>query len=134
MELPQLTAQLHDQRDWVAAWPIRLPSSFAELSRRRHEPLLRAVSGTVRFDIDSAAGTDHWLVAVRRSDISLTCGDGPADAVYRTDRALFDRVVCGQASGLTSVLRGAASMSGDMELLVYAWRLFPGPARQAAGA
>jgi putative sterol carrier protein len=100
---------------------------FHELRKRRHEPLLRRVSGTVRFDLDHNGGTDHWLVTVNKGDITVSESDAKADAVVRTDRTWFDRAVAGQANPMAAVLRGAATIEGDVELLVYALRLFPGP-------
>lgn len=107
---------------------------FRTLAQRGQEPRLGKAIGTVRFDIDENGHTEHWLVTVNRGEVTVSAGDAEADAVFRTDKALFDRAVTGQASGLAAVLRGAASISGDMELLVYIWRLFPGPAATSATA
>jgi hypothetical protein len=105
---------------------------FHELRERRHEPLLGRVSGTIRFDLDHDGITDHWLVTVNKGDITVSesdadASDVTANALLRTNKTLFDRAVAGHANAMAAVLRGAATVEGDIELLVYVFRLLPGP-------
>jgi putative sterol carrier protein len=100
---------------------------FDELKKRGHEPLLEKATGTVRFDLEHGARTEHWLVAVKRGDIVVSRENVEADCVLRTERELFDLVVGGGMNAMAAMLRGAMSVEGDRELLVLFQRLFPGP-------
>lgn len=100
---------------------------FSELGKRQHEPMLARVTGTVRFDLAHDGTTDHYLVAVDNGDVTVAATAGTADAVIRTDRALFDEAVTGRANGMTAVLRGEIVIEGNVELLLRFLRLLPGP-------
>ena len=102
---------------------------FDELGRRGSEPLLRKVSGRVRFDVVDAADTDSWLVAVDDGELTVTREAGAADCTIRADRAVFDEVVAGRANAVAAVLRGALACHGDLELLFAIQRVFPDPPR-----
>ena len=102
---------------------------FEELGRRRHEPLLRKVSGRVRFDVVDGAHTDSWLVAVDKGELTVAREAGVADCTISGDGALFDEVVGGRTNAMAAVLRGALVCHGDLELLVAIQRIFPDPPR-----
>jgi hypothetical protein len=59
--------------------------------------------------------------------------DEPADCVIVAERAICDDVVTGRTSALAALLRGAAAVDGDWELMVLAQRLFPRTAGASAG-
>jgi putative sterol carrier protein len=99
---------------------------FDELVRRGHEPRLEKVSGTVRFDLENGNGVERWLVTVDKGDISVSRKNGKADAVMRTDKALFDRILTGEVNAMAATLRGLLTIEGDRELLVLIQRLFAG--------
>jgi putative sterol carrier protein len=101
---------------------------FDDLSRRGHEPLLKRVGATVRFDITDGDGTEHRLVRIDRGDIRMSAAEGPADCVLGADRAVFDAIVGGRMTVMVALLRGVLAIHGDPELLVLTQRLFPGPA------
>src|SRR3954465_2377227 len=111
---------------------------FDNLSRRGHEPLLERVRATVRFDITGGARIEHRLVTIDRGDIRVAVSDGPADCVIIAGRAVCDDVVSGRTSALAALLRGAAAIEGDFELMVLAQRLLPrtpgAPAGRAVAA
>ncbi|MCZ7526358.1 MAG: SCP2 sterol-binding domain-containing protein [Acidimicrobiia bacterium] len=104
---------------------------FEELAHRGHEPLLRRLSGTIRFDLTGGRRTEHWYVTVRKGDVAVSRQDAEADAILRTDRALFDDLATGRANAMAATLRGAMQPEGDVGLIVSFQRLFPGPARGA---
>lgn len=104
---------------------------FEELGRRGHEPLLEKASGTLRFDLDSGDGTEHWVVAIRRGDLAVSRKQTQADCVVRMDRALFDEIAGGRANAMAATLRGVLAADGDLGLLVLFQRLFPSAARPA---
>jgi putative sterol carrier protein len=99
---------------------------FDELVRRGHEPRLEKVSGTVRFDLENGNGVERWLVTVDKGDIAVSRKNGKADAVLRTDKALFDRILTGEVNAMAATLRGLLTIEGDRELLVLIQRLFVG--------
>ncbi|MFE9692425.1 SCP2 sterol-binding domain-containing protein [Micromonospora sp. NPDC005806] len=100
---------------------------FAQLGRRRHEPLLAKASGTVRFEIAQGLCTEHWYVRVDRGDLTVSRENIEADAVVRASRELFDRVASGEEYILAALLRGEVSAEGRLPLLVLFERLLPGP-------
>jgi hypothetical protein len=106
---------------------------FAELGRRGHEPMLKRYSGTLRWDIVDGDTTEHRMVRIDHGDLWVTESDGPADCVIIAERAVCDDVVRGRTSALAVLLRGAAAVEGDPELMVLAQRLFPRQRGVAAG-
>ncbi len=102
---------------------------FDELGRRGHEPLLEHITGTLRFDLDHDNETDHWLVNVANGDITVSNKNVKADSVIHTDKALFDRIVAGQANAMAAMLRGLIGVEGNRQLVAKFQRVFPG--RQA---
>jgi hypothetical protein len=111
--------------------PLTEPSTvefFDDLSRRGHEPLLKRVAATVRFDITDGDRTEHRLVRIDRGDIQVSTADGPADCVLGGERAVFDAIVGGRKTVMVALLLGVLAVDGDPELLVLSQRLFPGPA------
>jgi hypothetical protein len=45
---------------------------FDELASRGHEPLLRKVTGSARFDVVAGQRTEHWLVTIDKGDIRVS--------------------------------------------------------------
>jgi putative sterol carrier protein len=99
-------------------------------SHHRHEPMLERVTGTVRFEITDGEQIDRRLIRIVHGDIQVAVSDEPADCVITAPRAVCDDVVSGRTSALAAILRGAAAVDGDLELMVLAQRLFT--ASQAA--
>jgi hypothetical protein len=106
---------------------------FAELERRGHEPMLRRLSATVRWDTLDGDRTEHRLVRIHHGDVQVAVSDEPADCVIVAERAVCDDVVSGRTSALAALLRGAAVVDGDFELMVLAQRLFPRTPGASAG-
>jgi hypothetical protein len=100
-----------------------------ELGRRGTEPLLRHVSGRVRFDVVNGRRVDSWLVVVDRGQLTVTREAGPAQCTMRAAAETFDRIVEGRANAVAAVLRGALACHGDLELLFAIQRIFPDPPR-----
>jgi len=109
---------------------------FDALAKRGHEPLLQSASGTLRFDLVDGKAVEHWSVAVKKGDVSVSHKEAKADAVVRLDRDLFDRIVTGRENAMAAALRGVLVPEGDLGLVMSFQRLFPGPptARGAAPA
>jgi putative sterol carrier protein len=103
---------------------------FQRVADEGHQPLLGKVRGAVRFDlVESLGGTDQWLIAIDRGDVTVTHADGSADCMIRADRTFFERLVNGEENALAAVLRGTIVCSGDIELLFAIQRIFPAPPR-----
>ncbi len=100
---------------------------FNQLVERGHEPLLRGVTGTLRFDVERAKGTDHWVVAVDKGDVAVSHRNAKADCVLHMDEALFDGIARGRVNAMAAMLRGVVDFEGNPGLLVRFQRLFPGP-------
>jgi SCP-2 sterol transfer family protein len=100
---------------------------FSALGRRGYEPLLFRANGTLRIELADGRKTDRWLVAVSKGNVSVSRGGGPADCVFRGQKALFDRLASGQANAAVALLRGDLTLEGDYNLGVLFQRLFPGP-------
>jgi hypothetical protein len=106
---------------------------FDELGRRGHEPMLKRLRATLRWDIIDGDRTEHRLVRIHHGDIRVTMSREPADCVIIADRAVCNDVISGRTSALAALLRGAATVEGDRELMVLAQRLFPRQPAVAAG-
>jgi hypothetical protein len=102
---------------------------FDQLAKRGHEPLLATTSGTLRFDLVEGRRVDHWHVTLSKGDVTVSHKNVGADAVVRTDRALFDGMVTGRVNAMAATLRGVLVPQGDLGLILMFQRLFPGPPR-----
>jgi putative sterol carrier protein len=98
-----------------------------ELADDRFEPLLQKVMGTLVIRLLDGPEVHEWAVSVQKGAVSLRRGGGEADATLTVERPLFERIVRGEANAMTAVLRGAARIAGDLDLLMAVQRLFPGP-------
>ncbi len=111
---------------------------FAGLMSRGHEPMLQRTSGTLRFDLADGEEVEHWHVAIRKGDLTVTRGEDEADCVVSADKELFDRLASGTTNAMAAALRGVVAPTGDLQLIIQFQRLFPGPPagredREAAG-
>jgi ubiquinone biosynthesis protein UbiJ len=102
---------------------------FDELGRRGNEPLLRKVSGRIRFDVEDGTQTESWIVAVDKGELTVTRGPGSADCTIRGERSVFQDLVGGRKNVIAAVMRGALACYGDLELLLAIQRIFPDPPR-----
>jgi putative sterol carrier protein len=100
---------------------------FDELGQRGHEPFLEHASGTIGFELKRGNRTERWVVAVNKGDIAVSRKKADCDCVFRTDLALFDRVVAGETNMLAALLRGTLAVDGDPTVAVLFQRLLPRP-------
>ncbi len=109
---------------------------FAELVSKGHEPLLHAISGTLRIDLtavaDPATAVEHWYVTVVGGNVSVSHRSAKADAVMRLDKKLFEGMAKGTVNLTAALLRGVVEIEGDIALVNAFSRLFPGPAASRA--
>jgi putative sterol carrier protein len=102
------------------------------LAERGYEPLLAKTSGTLVVDLLGGAQPDRWTMTVDKGMVSLARGGTDADATITVDRSLFEQMLQGHVNAMAAVLRGAVTISGDLQLLLSIQRIFPGP--DGAGA
>jgi hypothetical protein len=91
------------------------------------QPLLRDVEATVRIDVEDENTVEHWLLQIDHGRVDVSHRNTRADAVMTADRALWRRLVTGEANGLTAVLRGQLRVEGDPWPAVGFSRLLPSP-------
>ena len=96
---------------------------FEEESSRGYEPLLRSVSGTVRFDLVSGKTTERWLVTIRKGNVTISRKNAAADTVMRLSKTLFEAVTKGETNILPALLRGEVVLEGDYRLMIMIRRL-----------
>jgi len=104
-----------------------ISSFFKGLEDSGHQSLLERQRGKIRFDVLGGRRVDHWLVAVDRGDIAVSHGNGDADCVVRTDGPTLEGIVTGHVNTMAAFLRGQMTLEGDLEMLVFFRRIFPGP-------
>lgn len=95
--------------------------------------MLKRLSGTMRWDVVDGDRTENRLVRIDHGDIQVTTSEEAADCVIIAERAVCNDVINGHTSALAAVLRGEATVEGDLELMVLAQRLFPRRRAVAAG-
>jgi len=102
---------------------------FEDLATRGPEPLLQSASGTMRFDLKDGARVEHWYVTTDKGQSRVSHKEAKADAIIRTDKALFDKIATGKANVTAATLRGTLVLEGDIALVMAFQRLFPSPPR-----
>ncbi|MDW5323556.1 SCP2 sterol-binding domain-containing protein [Plantactinospora sp. KLBMP9567] len=100
---------------------------FEGLNHRPPDPLLGKIRGTVRFELESGADVDTWLLVLSAGSVSATQTDRTADCTVRTDREFFNRVAAGEANPLAALLRNRVTVEGKLALYGYLNHLVPGP-------
>ena len=96
---------------------------FEELAQRGYVPAAETMRGSVRFDLRNGKRTERWLVSVDRGAVTVSRRNAAADAVVRTDKALFEGLVRGEVNAMAAMLRGALTIEGDGGLLLLFQRL-----------
>jgi predicted lipid carrier protein YhbT len=100
---------------------------FDDLGARGRHLLPARYDGTIRVDLSQREHTEHWMVDIRRGDVSVSRETREADCVMHADHDLFDRLATGQESWLPLLFRGAFVVEGDLRLLAEFRKLLPAP-------
>jgi hypothetical protein len=100
---------------------------FDGLARRGHEPLLEKVSGTLRFDLADGERTERWHITVKKGDVTVSRKNAAAECVVRTGGPVFESIARGERNAIATMLRGAVTIEGSLDLLMLFQRLLPGP-------
>ncbi|MFC6022927.1 glycogen debranching N-terminal domain-containing protein [Plantactinospora solaniradicis] len=100
---------------------------FNQFARRKFEPRLENVSGTIRFDLERGHRLDHWFCEIDDGYMTVSGEVREADCVVQVDKAVFDRLVTGETSPLAAWLRNQIKIHGLAWILRSFERLYPGP-------
>ncbi|MEU8328191.1 SCP2 sterol-binding domain-containing protein [Micromonospora sp. NPDC048839] len=100
---------------------------FEALPSRAPDILGGLADGTLQIDLGDDRQTEHWLVRMRPGSVEVSRGRGPADAIWYSSAALFDRLIVGEAQGVAAVLRNESTFSGNVVLFLAFRRFFPDP-------
>ncbi|HEX5594914.1 MAG TPA: SCP2 sterol-binding domain-containing protein [Micromonosporaceae bacterium] len=101
---------------------------FDSIAQCGYDPRLSRMTGVARFDLNEGDRTDHWFLAVCNGQLRVSRDvEQEPDAVFTADAKLFDRIAAGEENPVAAMLRGAATIRGNLRLLVQLERLFPGP-------
>jgi putative sterol carrier protein len=97
------------------------------LSSRGDDPVLRQLSGTIRFDLRDGKSVESWFLELDKGDVKVSNRKAKADCVAAMDTELCDALVTGGTNGFAAALRGDIELEGEVALLLEFQRLFPGP-------
>ncbi|MET8203506.1 SCP2 sterol-binding domain-containing protein [Micromonospora taraxaci] len=100
---------------------------FESLPARAPDVLGGLTDGTLQIDLGTDHQTEHWLVRMRPGSVLVSRERGPADAIWYSSAALFDRLISGEAQGVAAVLRNESTFSGNVVLFLAFRRFFPNP-------
>ncbi|MEV4767275.1 SCP2 sterol-binding domain-containing protein [Micromonospora chokoriensis] len=100
---------------------------FESLPARAPDVLGGLTDGTLQIDLGTDHQTEHWLVRMRPGSVQVSRERGPADAIWYSSAALFDRLVSGEAQSVAAVLRNESTFSGNVVLFLAFRRFFPNP-------
>ncbi|WP_326552026.1 SCP2 sterol-binding domain-containing protein [Micromonospora sp. NBC_01813] len=100
---------------------------FDRLGHQETAPLLRQISGTVRFDLADDERVDSWFVTLNKGKAELTRENREADCVLRTDGVIFEAMARGEVNPMAAMLRSQVMVLGDLRLLILIERMMPGP-------
>ena len=73
------------------------------------------------FEID---GAGKWRVDVQDGSVSVTEGDGDADATISTSEETFEQIAAGDLNATTAYMTGKLKVKGDMGAAMKLQRLF----------
>jgi len=94
---------------------------FASLESRADASKIARMSNSYLFDIE---GEGQWLVNVADGAISVTPGDGEADATISTTADVFEKIVSGEQNPTTAYMTGKLKIKGDMGAAMKLQKLF----------
>ncbi|MDG4784099.1 SCP2 sterol-binding domain-containing protein [Micromonospora sp. WMMD961] len=100
---------------------------FESLPARAPDLLVGLTDGTLQIDLGTDHRTEHWMVRMRPGSVQVSRERGPADAIWYSSEALFDRLITGEAQSVAAVLRNESTFSGNVVLFLAFRRFFPNP-------
>ena len=94
---------------------------FERLAAQSYEPLLHAVSGTYRLEIE---GKGIWSVIIKEGAITVTRDLPQADCVMICDQEVFTAILQGEQNPTTAFMQGRAQVIGSLSLAQVFQRIF----------
>jgi putative sterol carrier protein len=94
---------------------------FDSLESRADASKLAGMSNSYLFDIE---GEGKWVVNVADGAISVSEGEGTADATIETSGETFDKIVSGEQNPTTAYMTGKLKIKGDMGAALKLQKLF----------
>ena len=94
---------------------------FDSLESRGDASKLAGMTNSYLFDIE---GEGKWLVNVADGAISVTEGEGDADATIATSGETFEKIVSGEQNPTTAYMTGKLKIKGDMGAAMKLQKLF----------
>ena len=94
---------------------------FDTLEAQADPAKIAGVSNSYLFDIE---GDGQWLVDVRDGKVTVTEGEGDADAVISASEETFAKIVAGEQNPTTAYMTGKLKIKGDMGAAMKLQKLF----------
>ncbi|MER7331131.1 MULTISPECIES: SCP2 sterol-binding domain-containing protein [unclassified Micromonospora] len=102
---------------------------FERISHGRPAMLPDDVTATLRIDLEHEGRTTHWLMSIHLGTVRVTEEWRAADAVVRTSKEFFDRLVRGEANLFAALVRNAVINEGDVTVVAHLRKMLTGMAR-----
>jgi putative sterol carrier protein len=94
---------------------------FETLGSRADTSKTAGMNNSFLFDID---GAGKWKVDVRDGNVSVTEGEGDADAVISASEETFEKIVSGEQNPTSAYMTGKLKVKGDMGAAMKLQKLF----------
>jgi putative sterol carrier protein len=94
---------------------------FESLPGRVESSKTAGMNNSYLFDID---GAGKWKVDVRDGNVSVTEGEGDADAVISASEDTFEKMVSGEQNPTSAYMTGKLKVKGDMGAAMKLQKLF----------
>ena len=94
---------------------------FQTLETRLDASKTSGMNNSYLFDIE---GAGKWKVDVQDGEVSVTEGDGDADAVITTSEETFEKIASGEQNPTSAYMTGKLKVKGDMGAAMKRQKLF----------
>ena len=94
---------------------------FQTLESRADSSKTAGMSNSYLFDID---GAGKWKVDVDDGKVTVTEGEGDADAVITTSEETFQKIIAGEQNPTSAYMTGKLKVKGDMGAAMKLQKLF----------
>lgn len=106
-----------------------IESFFTGLATHPGRSMPEKFTATLRFDLTCRGTvTEHWYVAIRRGEISVSHEERDADVVTTVERETYEQIVNGEIGIVAAIFANQAQVEGDVALLVTFKRFYRSPA------
>ncbi len=94
---------------------------FESLPAKADPQRLAGMNNSFLFDIE---GEGRWLVKVADGTLTVTPGEGDADATITASGETFDKIVSGEQNPTVAYMTGKLKVKGDMGAAMKLQKLF----------